>query len=499
MGIDPTPNTIDRSFEGGALPSRAAADTVMSGPVTSGPVTSGLAGLGAVLLLLTGFAVTLISRFDIPAFVSVALVQAGVYVAAVVLILRSDRGSDRLLWLILVIAVLVRLLAMTAPPNLTTDAYRYVFDGKLVLEGVNPYLYVPADPRLEAFRDPDIYPFINKKEIAHTIYPPVAQFVFAAGAWLSDGLTGQKLVMFGFELITMAALIVWLRSAGLPQTRVLLYAWHPLVIWEFSSQAHLDSAVTALLVLAIVTAARGRQALSGVWLALGALVKFYPIIFIPGLWRRWDWRMPTAFLATAALAYAPFVGEAGFGVFGFLGQHLDNEGYRAGWGFHPIWLLRDFKIADPPVALYLAIALGVLFALALVAFFRRGRGDVQPHMLALIGAAFVFFTSPHYPWYAAFLVAFLPMVPHPALVAMTVFALVLQVPRSADGLGWSELYVLAYWVPLALWLALTVARHTTSERRVLSPASGPVTAAGAAGPQSAGFAPNAPRASDDAR
>jgi len=51
------------------------------------------------------------------------------------------------------------------PPRLSTDIYRYIWDGRLQGAGINPYLYVPVDPRLARLRDDSIYPNINRREI----------------------------------------------------------------------------------------------------------------------------------------------------------------------------------------------------------------------------------------------------------------------------------------------------------------------------------------------
>ncbi|MEO1544114.1 MAG: glycosyltransferase 87 family protein [Pseudomonadota bacterium] len=420
-----------------------------------------LALIGLAIIIATAKAVVDVSDVALNAYIATFLVHGALYLVASTLVLWARPSWQSVFWLIVGVAVLIRLIAMSAPPNLTTDAYRYVWDGRLILEGLNPYLLVPADAQLAHLRDEAVFPHINKKDIAHTIYPPVAQFFFAIGVWISDSLTGQKVVMFVSELVIIGCLAAWLAQAKLPVSRVILYAWHPLPVWEFSSQAHLDATVAAFMAAAILAATMRRQGLAGAFLAGGVLIKYYPLILIPALWRRWDWRMPTAFLAVAALAYAPFVHDAGSKVFGFLGAHLGNEGYRDGWGFHIIWLLRDFQIVpmdDPHFTSvltlgYLATALAILGALAGVAFFNRAREEIRPEMMALIGAAFVFFTSPHYPWYAAFLVMFLVRVPHPALFAMTLFAVVLQAPRPAGGPTWTDLYAFAYWLPFLMWVA----------------------------------------------
>ena len=68
---------------------------------------------------------------------------------------------------------------LSAPPYLSTDIYRYVWDGRVIAAGINPYRYIPADPHLEGLRDPEIFPQINRANYAPTIYPPAARRSFS--------------------------------------------------------------------------------------------------------------------------------------------------------------------------------------------------------------------------------------------------------------------------------------------------------------------------------
>jgi alpha-1,6-mannosyltransferase len=409
-----------------------------------------LLAAGVFLALLTAWGVVEVNQADISSYVAVALVQGAIYLAAVILVSRRPGGLATLV-VILIVAVILRAISMTALPYLTTDALRYVWDGRLGWEGINPYLYVPADERLADLRDAEIYPHINQKERAVTIYPPVAQLLFMVGVAIHDGIAGMKAIMLLCEAVTVVALVGWLRAEGLPLSRILIYAWHPLPIWEFASQAHLDAAATAFLALGIWAAVHRRQGWTGALFAMAALVKYFPVVLLPALWRRWDWRLPVFLVATAAIFALPYVTASGTGVLGFLGQHLDNEGYRSGWGFHAVWYLREFRIADPPGAMYVALALVVLLAIAAWAVFYRGAEEFRPERLVLLGAAFVFLTSPHYPWYFGFLCALAVRVPHPALLVMTISCVTLQLPRLDGGFSWTHLYAMTYVLPLIVW------------------------------------------------
>jgi hypothetical protein len=393
-----------------------------------------------------------IARNQVETFVALSLAHAAFYAAAVWFVLRRPARRFDLLFVVL-FAIALRIIAVAPPLNLSSDAYRYVWDGRVQAAGVNPYLYVPADERLAHLRDAAIYPNVNRKEEAPTVYPPVAQALFFGAVQVWDGIAGIRMAMLAMEALLAAALLAWLRAGQVPRTRVLIYAWHPLPLWEFASQGHVDAAAAALAVLAVALAARGAQTRAGLALAAATLVKFYPAVLAPALWRRGGWRLPLAFAACVALAYAPYAWSAGAKVAGFLGGLAASEGYSDGWGFHPVWLLRDLGLADPPAWAYIAAAGALLGGVALWSLVRRGSDDVRPSRLVLLAAAFVFLTSPHYPWYFAWLVPLLARSPNVAVLAMTLGCVVLYLPRTDGGWSWTHLYAVTYWAPFLLWAA----------------------------------------------
>ena len=196
--------------------------------------------------------------------------------------------------------------------------------------------------------------------------------------------------------------------------------------------------------------------MTGALFACAAMVKYFPLVLLPTLLRRWDWRLPTALIVTAGLLFIPYAGSGH--MFGFLGTHLGNEGYRDGWGFQIVWFLRDFSIADPSLVAYLLFAGGLIGLLAVWAVFARGPDEFLPNRMALLGAAFLFLTSPHYPWYFAFLCALCVRTPHPALLAMTPGCLTLYLPRPPGGLTWTEPYAVTYVLPLVIWIGMEIWR-----------------------------------------
>jgi alpha-1,6-mannosyltransferase len=365
-------------------------------------------------LLLAGGAAGLVAQFnrDLPGFVIVALLQGAAWaVAARVVLSATDRRPA--LGLILGTAVLLRLLALATPVFLSDDIYRYIWDGRVQAAGINPYRYIPTDPVLAPLRDDAVFPKINRNNYAPTIYPPVAQMLFFLANRLGGSVLAVKFFFVAVEGIGIGALLLILQAAGKPREHILLYIWHPLPVWEIAGSGHIDAAVVALAALAVAAAVTRGRAWSGAALGAATLVKFFPLVLAPALWRpatsnRGDWRWPAAFLAVVVIAYLPYIG-VGSRVLGFLPRYVAEENLASGSGF---WLV-DIIASVVPRALpaYLGLGMIVMAGLSIGALRRPPNpGSCLPWAVALAAAA-LFFASPHYPWYFVWLVALLTVAP----------------------------------------------------------------------------------------
>src|SRR5262249_23065102 len=92
---------------------------------------------------------------------------------------------------------------------------------------------------------------------------------------------------------------------GLPRSRILLYAWHPLPLWEFSRSGHVAIVAIAFLLLAFLAMEPRSPILAGVALGACALIHNFPVLPRPALSKSWAWRIPRAFIATVAALYLP--------------------------------------------------------------------------------------------------------------------------------------------------------------------------------------------------
>lgn len=354
-----------------------------------------------------------VAALAIDPFLWMAGVQACLCAAGAALVWKG-RSSAAAFWIVIGIAALLRLGLLGQSPTLSDDIYRYIWDGRVQAAGINPYRYIPADPQLAFLRDDKIYPKINRRDWAPTIYPPFTQMFFFAVTRVSESIVWFKTVLLGFEAVTIWLLARLLVSFNLPRERVLIYAWNPLVIWEFSS-GHVDFLMTTLVVLALLARRQQRATLTGILLGCAALAKFFPLVLFPAFYRRWDWKMPLAAAATICLGYLPYLG-AGAHVFGFLSGYASEE--EMGNGRFFLLLLARYVTGgtEIPAAAYLILCFAALLLLAGFAILRWNNSEGGfVGSAGCLGAAFLVFLSPHYPWYWIWLTPFLVFLPRPAL------------------------------------------------------------------------------------
>ena len=412
----------------------------------------GLCGCGSVLLALTGAGLYAQREHGIDGFVVVALAQGAVYALASWLVWRGVR-SRHAAAIIIGLAAAMRAVVVLAPPYLSSDIYRYVWDGRVMAAGINPYRYVPNDPHLAALRDPDIFPEINRGNYARTIYPPAAQAIFFAGDAARrepDRDEARDGRVRGGRGRADAAPV---EAAGKPAAWIAIYAWHPLPLWEFAGSGHIDAAMIAFVTLALWSR---RPWLTGLALAGGTLVKLYPAVLLPALWHRWDWRMPAVFCGALVAAYLPFA-WAGAHVFGFLPGYAAEEGFAAGAGFY-WWNLAGSVLPLGGVSTlpYIAAAGCLLAALAVGVAFRRAGSGADIHGAALLAAAFTVLLTPHYPWYFSWLVVFACLVASPALVWLTATSFLLYLLPVWPQIVWDRHRLLiksALYVPFLILAA----------------------------------------------
>lgn len=385
-----------------------------------------LLGCASVVLYRTGLSASGVS--GIRFFMKVAFVQSAIYLLAAWIVIRA-RSSNSTLFIVIAFAIVFRLSILFAPPYLSDDLYRYVWDGQVQAAGINPYRYIPAAPELAQLRDETIYPKINRKDWAHTIYPPVAQVVFFLTTRISESVTWMKATMVLFELLTFWAVAQLLALLNRPRHLLLMYAWHPLVIWEFAGSGHVDAISICFIALAFLAWQRKSDLGAGFALACATLVKLFPIVLVPAMLKRW--RIAPVIATTIIAGYLAYISVGLRAVFGSLPGYTQERGLLRGQQFYALSLAQKLFGFDLPGLAYIIAVLLVMSAIGLWVLLKGRNEDYLNHAMVLATATTVLF-APHFSWYFCWLVLFLCFVPGLSIFYLTIASLLLYATWLGD-------------------------------------------------------------------
>jgi hypothetical protein len=129
---------------------------------------------------------------------------------ALVIMVRKEAARAPI-WFAVLLTIAVQLPQLFFQPRTSDDAYRYIWDGRVLLAGVDPYPFVPLDSALAGLRAPLFPegepPLINRPGVP-TIYPPIAQLCFALVAFFTPRVAGT----WGLQIAAAGAVVLttWL-------------------------------------------------------------------------------------------------------------------------------------------------------------------------------------------------------------------------------------------------------------------------------------------------
>lgn len=360
---------------------------------------------------------------------------------------------------LLILAGFARLLLLPAVPALSDDFYRFLWDGHLLIAGLHPFTFVPewymqpGAPEVAGLTR-ELYEGLNSKQY-FTIYPPLAQGLFAMAALLGGddlllGIMLLRLPLLLAELGTIWLLLLLLKRYGLPRRRVLLYALNPLVVLELTGNLHLEALAIFFLLLLIWAVSglsryrkegaaypetagiwrghpwrghlwRGRWKLSYqrmLWAAVafaGAVAsKLWPLLLGPYLLLKIGWKKGLAWILCSAVLlavfYLPFFGKPFIeGMQNSLSLYYQRFEFNAGL-YYLLRAVGQWWLGYNPI-IQLGPLLAVLASGAILYFSwcSARQGWRTPKTFLLLYGLFLLFATTVHPWYVLPLVAIMPL------------------------------------------------------------------------------------------
>lgn len=319
---------------------------------------------------------------------------------------EEEGKPDRLLF---GAALLFRLLLLFALPQLSDDVYRFVWDGRLLANGFNPYLYLPGriagtNMATGAGLDQTLFRQLNSPNY-FTVYPPLNQVMFGLAAWLSGGNLLWNVIYLRVPILLSEAGTLWLmtkllRRLGRHPNLALLYGLNPLIIVELTGNLHYEAVMIFFVLLAVWWLVQNRLVTSAGALSLAIGTKLLPLLLLPLAVRYLGWRKGLFYAmltsGLTALLFAPFASlELIRNVFSSINLYFQKFEFNASVYYVlrmiGYWIKGYNTIAQLGFWLSVTTTLSILW----IAFrWRPGTGQV----LAALTIYFALATTVH-PWY----------------------------------------------------------------------------------------------------
>src|SRR3989338_8756154 len=344
----------------------------------------------------------------------------------------SDNHTMNLIWIFFV-GLVIRILFFPPHAIQDTDFFRYFWDGQAVVQGANPYslspqeaYLLPEKPAINGNSEMmDTFKYISFPDVK-TIYPPLAQYLFAFSQFLTPwSAWGWKWMIFLADGLIIWILMTLLGHLKIRKEWIALYAWSPLILKEFLNNLHLDIFALLFLCLMIYGLVRKWTVFPFIVLACAVLVKWFALILLPLLIRA-TWTTPKRavlniglFLGVIVLLYMPFA-SSGKSLWEGLITFSLHWKVNAGLFNLVSFLFQSLSFSEDLVRLLSRFTIALIFvviSIFVMRWFWNRRDVLSFCQSALILTASLFFLIPTgNPWYYSWTFPFLLFFPVRALI-----------------------------------------------------------------------------------
>lgn len=221
---------------------------------------------------------------------------------------------------LLAVGIIFRLIFLIAAPNLSQDFYRFIWDGHLVANAINPYLHTPnelivhsdiAIPNAQT-----LYNGMGSLSARHySNYPPLNQLIFSLAALLGGkSILSSLIVMRGTIIMADIGILYFgrklLKNLNKSPQLIFWYFLNPLVIVELTGNLHFEGVMLFFFIVSIFLLSLKKWYLAAVVLACSISIKLVPLLFLPLFFTYLGWKKSIAFYIliaiTSLLLFAPF-------------------------------------------------------------------------------------------------------------------------------------------------------------------------------------------------
>ena len=192
---------------------------------------------------------------------------------------------------LLISGILFRLIFLLVEPNLSQDFYRFIWDGELVLSGINPYLQSP-DTIMEnggilLANAQELHNGMGSLSARHfSNYPPLNQLLFAISAFLGGkSIMGSLIAMRSIIILADIGIYYFgkklLRYLNRSPYLIFWYFLNPLVIIELTGNLHFEGVMLFFFIWGLCLITLNKWLFAAIAFACSISVKLVPLMFLP--------------------------------------------------------------------------------------------------------------------------------------------------------------------------------------------------------------------------
>ncbi len=313
------------------------------------------------------------------------------------------------------LGLVLRVLLLFTLPVLSDDFYRFIWDGRLLMNGQNPFEHLPADYLNQGLEgiDSNLYNQLNSPDY-FTIYPPVNQFVF----WVAASVSGDNLLL-AVNLMRAPILLAdigiyillkkWSEKKKLSYNIAVLYFLNPLVILELTGNLHFEGVMMFFVLLGIIVFQNEKHIKGSISWTLAICSKLLPLMYLPTLLIYTNWRKAIVSyvliaLITLGLFLPLFSLEFIEGLSRSVGLYFQKFEFNASIYFVireiGFWITGYNQIAEIGPALALATVGFIL----LINYWSLKRNWSLPFTLLAIHTLYLMMATTVHPWYVVSLI-----------------------------------------------------------------------------------------------
>lgn len=378
---------------------------------------------------------------------------------------------------IFVLAILGRFLFV--PMAVSSDLNRTMWEGNLLIHGVNPYEHPPVKPggldltpdAADPFRTTDD-PFYTDIVPVKTspLYPPLILALAGFAGHISASFSAWRIMVITVDLCVLGLIIIELKQRRLPVRYALIYAVHPLVLTSFAGQGRPEVFLIALVMVSLLAYRRHAYGWMFLCLGLAMQVKYYPVLLLPMLVNRHNWKK---FWITPFIAVVPWIPFCTRNCHHIIDRFI-TYGHSISFNsaIHGLLHYLTGRIQYATVFSELLFLLIWLFILRHLHPARTGSSplDIMTLTTIILSAYFLFLPSVQ-PWYLTVLVMLICIRP---FFSVVVLSMTISAAYTVDGYlhmtgQWHYPFTarLIVWVPFILFLAFDLRRIVFRHRQEL--------------------------------